>query len=791
VTGSGWEAGLLSSQLFANLGGSRHKGVPILALGAWTEAAPDFLLGEIYIDLSQPDQFEDQYTHLLRRLTGQTSQAPPMGPLPTDLQPEAVEPLRGGTPAPVAEAASAQAAATGDMRLHFQVETGGNGEAGAALNPTISLTVDGGDPVTTEVRLDRVQEEGSQTGREVRAIQEGRCTSDDIQSLGSDLWIKLLEGPLMEAVDTARRECRSRDGAVLQLRLALPDAFAGLPWEALYDFEEAALATSPATTVVRTLHDGEPQPKARDAEPGAPLRMLVVIPGLVAKEVSTEWEKVQQSVRAAGDRVEMTLLEGPVTVDRFTTTLRQGWDILHFLGDGEVEETGRLKLRFDSEGEEAEQWLPAPLFAQQLLRSAVQLVVVNCRHGDSGRGNTGNAAKVPAALSGLGAYLLKARVPAAVVMHYRIEDRVVADFSRAFYHELLSGPHAGRVDLAMQEGRSTLLRNHSDGRTARSYISPGLYLAPGRERLFELTARQIRTGVVMAHQEVDPGIPEKLIYAFETGRCLPILGPGILGTGSVEDPARVLGPRSLARKLGEDSAFPDHQRLTELLDSSGAWLTSVILERICQHFECEALGERFELQEAVSHFYRDLEPTPDVLEMAAWEVPGMVYTHVDSLLERALYQLRGRNLRVVQAETLEGTSTPAPDDVVLLNLRGTYTNPNSLTLTERDQDRVLDRIHEIASFVEDLMNARPGCSLLYLGVSPRDPLVRALSRRLLRTEVARNRGAAYFVHNDIHKVETAYWRFERMEWVELDVETVIRGLTLVGARQTARAGGAR
>ncbi len=392
------------------------------------------------------------------------------------------------------------------------------------------------------------------------------------------------------------------------------------------------------------------------------------------------------------------------------------------------------------------------------------------------------------ALGGLGSYLLRARVPAVVVMRYRIEDRVVADFSRAFYHELLSGPRAGRVDLAVQEGRSTLLRNHADGRSARSYITPALYLAPGCEQLFHLEARQIRTGVILADQPVDPRIPEKLLYAFETGRCLPILGPGILGAAALREAGQVLGPRSLAAKLGADSHFPDHERLTAIMDSSGEWLTSVILERICQHFECEALGERFELQEAVSRFYRDCEPSPEVMEMGAWKVAGMVYAHIDGVLERALYQLRGRNLRVVQAENLESTTTPAPDDVVLLNLRGTYTNPASLTLTELDQDRVLDRVQEIASFVEDLMNARPGCSLLFLGVSPRDPLVRALSRRLLRSEVARNRGTAYFINQAIHKVETAYWRFERLEWVELDVQTVIRGLTMVAARAAAKEG---
>jgi hypothetical protein len=212
----------------------------------------------------------------------------------------------------------------------------------------------------------------------------------------------------------------------------------------------------------------------------------------------------------------------------------------------------------------------------------------------------------------------------------------------------------------------------------------------------------------------------------------------------------------------------------------------VLLERICQHFESVSLGERAELTEAIQEAYRDLKPTQDLLEMAAWDLLGLVYTHVDGLLERALYKLRGRNLRVVDPVVLErGTTGAADDDLVLLNLRGNYTTPASLVLTERDEDAVLDQIPEIASFVEDLMNARSGCTLLFLGVSPGDPLVRALSRRLLRDEVSRNRGTAFFVTPGGAAADRAYWSFDKLEWVELDLETVLQGLSIAAARAAA------
>ena len=391
-----------------------------------------------------------------------------------------------------------------------------------------------------------------------------------------------------------------------------------------------------------------------------------------------------------------------------------------------------------------------------------------------------------AALKGslkLGSYLRKAGVAAVVVMRYAIADSVAADFSRALYHELLVGPQAGRVDLAVQEGRATLLRNYADGRRARSYITPALYLAPGAERLFCLEAREHRTDTALAEAPIDPRIPPKLVYALEKGRCLPILGSGILSAAALRDSPTPPDPRSLARSLGEASRFPDHERLTPLMDSSAEWLTPVLLERICQHYESVSLAERAGLTEAIQAAYRDLEPSPELLEIASWNLQGMVYTHVDGLLERALFQLRGRNLRVVDPASLEGGgASPGDGEVVLLNLRGNYTTPASLVLTERDEDAVLDRIPEIASFVEDLMNARPGCTLLFLGISPGDPLVRALSRRLLRDEVSRNRGTAYFVAPSQTAADQAYWRFDKLEWVELDLETVIRGLATAAAR---------
>jgi tetratricopeptide (TPR) repeat protein len=94
-TGVGWEAGLLTGQMFV---ANENKVYAALARGSWSEAAPDFLLGARYDDLSDPKTFEAHYRDLLRRLTGTSEKAPSLGELPAGLEPEPVAPLRGSVP---------------------------------------------------------------------------------------------------------------------------------------------------------------------------------------------------------------------------------------------------------------------------------------------------------------------------------------------------------------------------------------------------------------------------------------------------------------------------------------------------------------------------------------------------------------------------------------------------------------------------------------------------------------------------------------------------------------------
>jgi hypothetical protein len=766
-TGVGWESRLLGSSKFMT---SQNKALAALGRGSWLDSAPDFLVGQVYCDLSNEATFEANYKTLLKRITGTSEKAPPVGALPANLEETPLAPLRGkDAPAPGAL----------DTEVHFMVRG-----AGTEGRWTVELRTAGSEPVSAPFELDLAPE--GQTARDLEAITKNTCTLADIKNLGSELWSRLLGGPLEKAWDQVRRQCRLREGSILKVRLSLPPQLESLPWEAVWDFDESSLATSPVATFVRS-------PAAQELPPhrsagGAPLKMLVVIPEGSGLRTSSEWEKIRQSALAAGDRVKIQSLDGKVTLDRLAKALRETWDIVHFIGHGQLDAQGRgeLRLNRESPAEEADSgvksdgadWTSADLFARQFLRNPAQLVAVNCCHAGG---------IDPQALSSLGGSLARARIPAVLLMRYAIHDSAAADFSAAFYRELFSGAQPGRVDLATQEGRATLERTYRDGDRVRSAIAPALYLAAGCEQLFVLPALakpKPQDGVSLV-TVIDERIDRRLVRAIERRCCLPILGPGILAAGAQRGDQVPPSPAGLAQKLAELSQFPGRERITPLTESMADWLMPVVFERVCQHFESTADGERHDLVEAVQEVYRDLVSTAALRQIASWNVPGVVYSYIDGLLEKSLQGQPGRNLRVVQSEELREGMLPGNGELLLMNLRGSYMTPSSMVLTEQDQDRLLDRMGVISSFVADLMNRIEGCNLLFLGVSARDPLVRALARRLLREDVARYRGTAFFICDHTTAADRAYWhQFMRLEWIELDLDTVVAGLTAAGRSAT-------
>ncbi|MGO9601532.1 MAG: toll/interleukin-1 receptor domain-containing protein [Isosphaeraceae bacterium] len=75
--GVGWEGRIMTGYAFTDE--ENRKFIPVLRRGKWTEAAPDWLRGTAYIDLSGNPYSEPAYEELLRTLHGAREKAPPLG----------------------------------------------------------------------------------------------------------------------------------------------------------------------------------------------------------------------------------------------------------------------------------------------------------------------------------------------------------------------------------------------------------------------------------------------------------------------------------------------------------------------------------------------------------------------------------------------------------------------------------------------------------------------------------------------------------------------------------------
>lgn len=79
--GVGYEGDVMTAEVFTKR--NDRKFIPVLARGPWADAAPSWLTGKFYVDLSDDKKLDQNYPDLLNTITGNLQQAPPLGKPPT------------------------------------------------------------------------------------------------------------------------------------------------------------------------------------------------------------------------------------------------------------------------------------------------------------------------------------------------------------------------------------------------------------------------------------------------------------------------------------------------------------------------------------------------------------------------------------------------------------------------------------------------------------------------------------------------------------------------------------
>jgi hypothetical protein len=251
---------------------------------------------------------------------------------------------------------------------------------------------------------------------------------------------------------------RLAPGEGLRLRLRLPPALAGLPWEYLYlqrsHGEKDAtgfLALDPRVSIVR--HEALAVAADVDATP-RPRRLVAalsspVAAGWVPLDLDAERAVIEQATAGVPDLTVDVLPDA--TAAGLLDALAANADVFHFAGHGVFEQTGLGARPGTVTGHGALMLMdgaggPAPMAADQLavtLRGrGVQVVVL-------GACETGKRDE-ESAWSGVAAALMEAGVPAVVAMQFRVWDDAAIAFARALYSALAAGVS---LDEAVSLGR--------------------------------------------------------------------------------------------------------------------------------------------------------------------------------------------------------------------------------------------------------------------------------------------------------------------------------------------------
>lgn len=309
----------------------------------------------------------------------------------------------------------------------------------------------------------------------------------------------------------------------------------------------------------------------------------------------------------------------------------------------------------------------------------------------------------------------------------------------------------------------------------RSFITPTLYLNPGYAKLFDLHLPELD----ISPEPIPPTpiypdvlIPDELIKSLKNGKCIPIIGPDLFDQQRKNALLSFPQPESLALTLAKSSGYPDQQDV-EVLNHTGTWFSFELLKRVCQHYE--GTRERYNLIESIQTAFKEVSLPPIMNQLLLWKTPGMFYTYFDGQLAKALE--KDREVRIISGVTenlsLEGSLR------LLILLRGTILDYNSLILTEEDHDNLYRSMQKIPSQITDLLHKEYGRSLLIIGVSPRDVMVRQLCRQLLKPEVSKTFGQIFIVDKTLNEVDRAYWKtiYKTIKWIEADASDLIMALS--------------
>ncbi len=275
----------------------------------------------------------------------------------------------------------------------------------------------------------------------------------DLRVVGQALYSCLFEGQIRDSFrDCCHKYCADSESPGLRLILdfmvdpSQPNLLINLPWELLHDGKDWLLS-NPKLSIARRFNV-EPQKNEGKVKEGIkpPMRVLFAYaepPDKPSVNVKDSFDTASETIASAIELVELEVLPH-VTAEELKSRVKQGADIIHLLGHGEMAIQGLFYLEEDETA--TSDILTAREFGDWIRESAIKprLVVLTACHS----GNPGIYG-----ILGLVTRLLDAGVEAVVSMQTALYTDEARDFTQAFYQALVT---SFSVDDAVRAGRKAL-----------------------------------------------------------------------------------------------------------------------------------------------------------------------------------------------------------------------------------------------------------------------------------------------------------------------------------------------
>ncbi|AUX45928.1 uncharacterized protein SOCE26_074300 [Sorangium cellulosum] len=452
-----------------------------------------------------------------------------------------------------------------------------------------------------------------------RAVRSGKSLDASVVETAQALYQAVLQGELRDVL--VRLGEASKDRPLLMRLFARDRALQAIPWEALCKpgTSEGFVGTDPKVLLARGVMSSEPwEPRVvRGA-----VRVLAIAPGSDERALAALREALGPSIDA-GEVEWLDPVSGPdisprVLFDR----LRRGKSphVLHFLGHGGIDMSGRPVLRMadDEDGEEV--WMTAEALGRELSASfcaELRLVILEACEGAKA-GVLGSAAEL----------LAKAGADAVIAHLWPVKADVARTCSAEIYRALTGADRGqGDVGASVAAARRTLL-----SRSAEAF-SPILYLRGADSVIFNFEGRRVaKPSAKRRSNNIAPALQALLEKPFTL----------VLGDRDEDRDVLVREITEFMRENGEEP--PESMPLVALAQRCRLLYGQEVLHAIFQQASSSALAT----------------PSPLVYALGRLVPPGVHFTLLwHPHLERAIAEKQpDRTIYLIQPSQLRSTIKP-------------------------------------------------------------------------------------------------------------------------------------